>query len=555
MKISGRKYSFLKNLYVKSCHIFLKKSNPSMKIKNLALSALLIAGSLSLSAQGPTENWHHLDMEKDGVQGMSTIKAYEELLKGKKSTTVVVAVIDSGIEEVHDDLKNVMWVNEGEIPGNGIDDDKNGYIDDIHGWNFIGGAKGEINQDNLEITRLYRMYMKKYEGKSADDISKKDKADFKRYQDIKTAWQESVDNAAPLRTRYSEMLRVTNLVIEKLDGSEQNTENINGLGISGEGVEQTLSIIVRNVEAGRKLEDLAGSLQGGVDYFSGQLDYYYNVDFDPRNIIGDDYSNAKETRYGNNTYEGPDASHGTHVGGIIGAERGNGVGMDGVADNVRIMTIRAVPDGDERDKDVAAAIRYAVDNGASVINMSFGKAYSWNKDIVNKAVKYAMKKDVLLVHAAGNSNQDNDTTDNFPNDSYKKNPAKKASNWLEIGALDWKGETNSPARFSNYGENNVDVFAPGVDIYSTTPEDTYEYLGGTSMAAPNTAGVAAMLRSYYPKLSANEVKNIIMKSGLTTNTSVILGGDTEKQARFNEVSKSGEMVNMYNAFKLAELQK
>ena len=215
----------------------------------------------------------------------------------------------------------------------------------------------------------------KYEGKSADDISKKDKADFKRYQDIKAAWQESVDNAAPLRTRYSEMLRVTNLVIEKLDGSEQNTENINGLGISGEGVEQTLSIIVRNVEAGRKLEDLAGSLQGGVDYFSGQLDYYYNVDFDPRNIIGDDYSNAKETRYGNNTYEGPDASHGTHVGGIIGAERGNGIGMDGVADNVRIMTIRAVPDGDERDKDVAAAIRYAVDNGASVINMSFGNLF------------------------------------------------------------------------------------------------------------------------------------------------------------------------------------
>lgn len=524
-----------------------------MKIKNLALSALLIAGSLSLSAQGPTENWHHLDMEKDGVQGMSTIKAYEELLKGKKSTTVVVAVIDSGIEEVHDDLKNVMWVNEGEIPGNGIDDDKNGYIDDIHGWNFIGGANGEINQDNLEITRLYRMYMKKYEGKSADDISKKDKADFKRYQDIKTAWQESVDNAAPLRTRYSEMLRVTNLVIEKLDGSEQNTENINGLGISGEGVEQTLSIIVRNVEAGRKLEDLAGSLQGGVDYFSGQLDYYYNVDFDPRNIIGDDYSNAKETNYGNNTYEGPDASHGTHVGGIIGAERGNGIGMDGVADNVRIMTIRAVPDGDERDKDVAAAIRYAVDNGASVINMSFGKAYSWNKDIVNKAVKYAMKKDVLLVHAAGNSNQDNDTTDNFPNDSYKKNPAKKASNWLEIGALDWKGESNSPARFSNYGKNNVDVFAPGVDIYATWPDNGYNAISGTSMASPACAGVAAVLRSYFPALSAADVREIIMESSTKLDWDVLLPGQEEggKTVPFSELSVSGGTVNMYNAVQMA----
>lgn len=524
-----------------------------MKIKNLALSAFVLAGSLNLSAQGPAENWHHLDMEKDGVQGMSTIKAYEELLKGKSSKTVVVAVIDSGIEEVHDDLKNVMWVNEDEIPGNGIDDDKNGYIDDIHGWNFIGGANGEVNQDNLEITRLYRMYSKKYAGKTAADVSKKDQADFQRFQDIKSAWQESVDNTSPLRDRYMEMLRVTNLVIEKLDGKEANTENINALGITGEGVEQTLSIIVRNVEAGANLPDLSERLQGGVDYFSGQLDYYYNVDFDPRNIVGDDYENAKETKYGNNTYEGPDASHGTHVGGIIGAERGNGIGMDGVADNVRIMTIRAVPDGDERDKDVAAAIRYAVDNGATVINMSFGKAYSWNKDIVNKAVKYAMKKDVLLVHAAGNSNQDNDVADNFPNDSYKKNPSKKASNWLEIGALDWKGEAKSPARFSNYGKNNVDVFAPGVDIYATWPDNGYNAISGTSMASPACAGVAAVLRSYFPSLSASDVREIIMESSVKLDMDVLVPGQDEggRTVPFADLSVSGGVVNMYNAVQMA----
>jgi cell wall-associated protease len=524
-----------------------------MKIKNLALSAFVIAGSLSLSAQQAAENWHHLDMEKDGVQGMSTIKAYNELLKGKTSKTVIVAVIDSGIEEVHDDLKNVMWVNEDEIPGNGIDDDKNGYIDDIHGWNFIGGANGEVNHDNLEITRLYRMYSKKYEGMSANDVKKKDKADFLRYENIKKSWEEAVNNTTALEARYTELLRVTNLVKEKLDGAEANKSNIEALEISGEGVEQTLGLIVRNVESGRTLEGFAANLQGGIDYFTGQLEYYYNVDFDPRNIVGDNYADLAEEGYGNNTYEGPDASHGTHVGGIIGAERGNGIGMDGVADNVRIMTIRAVPDGDERDKDVAAAIRYAVDNGASVINMSFGKAYSWNKDIVNKAVKYAMKKDVLLVHAAGNSNQDNDVADNFPNDSYKKNPAKKASNWLEIGALDWKGGEKSPARFSNYGTNNVDVFAPGVDIYATWPDNGYNAISGTSMASPACAGVAAVLRSYFPSLSAADVREIIMESSVKLDMDVLVPGESEggKTAPFSELSVSGGVVNMYNAVEMA----
>ena len=269
--------------------------------------------------------------------------------------------------------------------------------------------------------------------------------------------------------------------------------------------------------------------------------------------MGDDYSNAKESGYGNNTYEGPDASHGTHVGGIIGAERGNGIGMDGVADNVRIMTIRAVPDGDERDKDVAAAIRYAVDNGATVINMSFGKAYSWNKDVVNKAVKYAMKKDVLLVHAAGNSSQDNDVADNFPNDSYKKNPAKKASNWLEIGALDWKGEAMSPARFSNYGTNNVDVFAPGVDIYATWPDNGYNAISGTSMASPACAGVAAVLRSYFPSLSASDVREIIMESSVKLDMDVLVPGQDAggRTVPFADLSVSGGVVNMYTAVQMA----
>ena len=523
-----------------------------MKLRNFALSAIAVAASLNLSAQEPAQNWHHLDKEKDGVQGMSTIKAYDELLKGKKSKTVIVAVIDSGMEEVHDDLKNVMWVNEGEIPNNGIDDDKNGYIDDINGWNFIGGKDGNVDQDNLEITRLLRKYTAMFDGKTEADISKKEMDAFKEYQKIKDEVAENLAASAPVLERLRGFNSVIEMIQEKLDGKEATEENIDALGLTGEGIEETVAIIKRNMGEG-SLEDLHEYFQSGIDYYSGQVDYYYNVDFDPRNIVGDDYDNLKEKGYGNNTIEGPDATHGTHVGGIIGAERGNGIGMDGVADNVRLMSIRAVPNGDERDKDVAAAIRYAVDNGATVINMSFGKAYSWNKDIVNKAVKYALKKDVLLVHAAGNSNQNNDFMDNFPNDSYKKNPSKKAANWLEIGALDWKEGELTPARFSNYGAENVDVFAPGVDIYATWVDNGYKAISGTSMASPACAGVAAVLRSYFPSLSAKEVKEIIMNSSVKLDMDVLKPGEKKggSTVKFSELSVSGGVVNMYEAVKMA----
>jgi len=252
--------------------------------------------------------------------------------------------------------------------------------------------------------------------------------------------------------------------------------------------------------------------------------------------------------------KGPDASHGTHVAGIIGAVRGNEVGMKGVANDVRIMSIRAVPNGDEHDKDVANAIIYAVNNGATVINMSFGKSYGWDKPAVDAAVKYACKKDVLLVHAAGNSNQDNDTSSNFPNDKFKKGK-KSAPNWLEIGALSWKKGDEAPARFSNYGAGNVDLFAPGVDIYSTVPDvDAYDSFSGTSMASPVTAGVAAMLRSYFPRLTAVQVKDILMKSIVPISEDVKLPGSEEK-VKMKDLCITGGVLSAYKAFELASKTK
>ncbi|MFK7947705.1 MAG: S8 family serine peptidase [Saprospiraceae bacterium] len=501
------------------------------------------------------ENWFNLDESKDGVRGVSTEVAYQTVLKGKTSRTVVVAVIDSGVDIEHEDLKDVIWVNKGEIAGDGIDNDGNGYIDDVHGWNFIGGADGKnIGADNLEITRLYRDLNAEFDGMSKSDVKGgKAKKRYARYIAIKKDFDKVSKRAIGQYNQMKMIANAVDVVTKALDGKEMNKENVATLveKSDDETVKQNATIIGNLLGNGVSAKDLAGINQY-VEGSKAGAEYYYNVDFDPRaDIVGDDYRNSKETIYGNNDVEGPDAQHGTHVAGIIGAVRTNDVGMKGVANNVQIMSIRCVPDGDERDKDVANAIRYAVDNGASVINMSFGKGYSYDEKIVEKAIKYAMKKDVLLVHAAGNSAQNNDNDNNFPNDLLGKKENKEATNWLEIGAANWGEDGNQLATFSNYGKEQVDVFAPGVDLYATVPQSEYASLSGTSMAAPVVAGTAAVLRSYFPTLTAEQVKNIIMESAIPLKGEVNMPGSKDKTT-LAEISKTGAVINVVEAVKLAE---
>ena len=530
-----------------------------MKFKLLLLIAVLFSG-YSLMAQGDEakDNWFNLDPSSDGVQGVSTERMYKELLAGKKGQTVIVAVIDSGVDAEHEDLKSIMWVNPGEIAGNGKDDDNNGYVDDIHGWNFIGGADGRnVNQDTYEATRLYVKYKKYFEGKDASKLPKKEKAMYDEYQIIKTEIEEKQTELEGNVTLYQGLLDGVQALKTALGKDEVTKEDLENFETEDPALIQALGVLKNVLANGGNLSEVEEQLQGAVDYFQGQFEYGNNPDFDPRSIVGDNYNDSSERYYGNNDVKGPDASHGTHVAGIIAAARGNDLGVKGVADNVRIMSVRAVPDGDERDKDVANAIMYAVDNGASVINMSFGKGYSWDKGVVDKAVKYALKHDVLLVHAAGNSAQDNDTQNNFPNDEFAKKGLfgpKEAGNWLEVGALSWKGGENAAANFSNYGKKKVDVFAPGVDILSTTPDQGYESFSGTSMASPVTAGVAAVLRSYFPELSAEQVKEVIMASTEATDVKVKKPG-SKTLVPFEDLCVTGGVVNAYKAVELASKTK
>lgn len=499
--------------------------------------------------------WSATDLATDTIPGMSVDKAYAELIPNLKGINVIVAVIDSGIDIEHEDLKNVIWINKGEIPNNEIDDDKNGFIDDVHGWNFLGDIVGE----NLEFTRIVRRYDTKFNGKDVAEISEVDMETFVLYQKAKAEQNKNYDETEANRDRYTQMLKqvtdANNQISKKLGTEDYSAEELAAIIDPSDDEQKNIAVLTQMLSYGGSIPEFMVRLNGGIDYYDGRMKNHFNMDTDFRGVLNDNPYDITDTSYGNNDVDGPnpkkeDALHGTHVAGIIAAQRGNGIGMDGVAQNVEIMVVRAVPDGDEYDKDVALAIRYAVDNGAKVINTSFGKGYSQNPEWVWDAIKYAGKKDVLIVNAAGNDGVDLDITTSYPNDQNGTG-AEMSDNFITIGALNYKYGEEMVATFSNYGATSVDLFSPGVKIWSTTPLDTYEYLQGTSMASPNVAGVAAMIRSYYPKLSAKQVKQVLMDSGLHTSTPVIVGGEESNIQPFDAISKSGNTANLYNALIMA----
>jgi subtilisin family serine protease len=495
------------------------------------------------------QKWPHADIWTDSIPGMSLNKAYE-FVANKKATTIVVAVIDSGIDINHEDLKDNIWVNSDEIANNGKDDDKNGYIDDIHGWNFLGG-KGEATPEQLEVTRIYKKLNAKYANKTEEQISNNDKEEYALYVKVKKDFDKRVKEAVTNYVAYESTKKMLadadEAAIKKLNKKVYTIEDLNTLDPADRS-----PMLMRVLGGGATVADVYEQIESGLKYYGSQVNVMYNLDFNGR-TTGDDPYNIKDASYGNQYTIGSieDEMHGTHVSGITMATRNNGIGMNGVAKNVKLLTVRAVPDGDEYDKDVALAIRYAVDNGAKVINMSFGKSYSPNKEWVYDAIKYAASKDVLLVHAAGNDGKNIDHSDNYPTDAPDK-VNEYADNVITVGAMTRQYNENLVSSFSNYGKLNVDIFAPGSEIYSTVPHNKYKSIQGTSMASPEVAGVAALVRSYYPQLSASQVKHVLMNSGIKVGFDVILPGGKGKKVPFSELSVSGRVINAYNALKMAD---
>ncbi|MBS3993476.1 MAG: S8 family peptidase [Bacteroidetes bacterium] len=534
------------------------QSKPAVK-KNLNINTKTtnVVAKKGNMSELEIQSWPHMDIYTDSVPGMSLKKAYE-FIADKKGETVILAVIDSGIDIEHEDLKGLVWVNTKEIPNNGIDDDKNGYVDDIHGWNFLGSKKGNAYPEQLEMTRIVKKLKPRFEGKTAVQISDADKKDFELYtklsNEIKNRREKAYENKVHYESYKYSLKEAHQSIVDILKKEVYSIEELDSLGTVHEDLQPQLYNLMRIIDGEGSIEQAFAYLDEGIAYFKEQYDTpNYDINFDGRAIVGDNPDDFNDRNYGNNDVIGfkDKESHGTHVTGIAAALRNNGIGMNGITNNVKIMAIRAVPDGDEYDKDVALAIRYAVDNGAKVVNMSFGKSYSTQKEWVFEAIKYAASKDVLLVHAAGNDAKNIDNEDNYPNDSEDK-ILEFADNIITVGASTRNFNEDLVARFSNYGKKNVDVFAPGLEIYSTFPNNTYEISQGTSMASPQVAGLAVLIRSYYPKLKASEVKKIIMDSGIEVPFSVYLPGSNSEKVSFSNLSVSGKVVNAYNALLLAQ---
>jgi subtilisin family serine protease len=501
-----------------------------------------ITAKKSKLTEDEMNRWSHADLSTDSIPGMSIAKAYA-FLEGKIGVEVVVGVVDSGSDLTHEDLKDVAWVNPKEIIGNNLDDDKNGYVDDINGWNFLGSIYKENSEearilDNPSITSEDEVKVAKAAKVKKIEAAKTNKA---RYEQILNAVNGSIDGLSK-NLNKTDFTKKEVLSIKTDDSSLQRSIAV---------AEQMYGFGFPSLNAAK--EELTRLVTNADDLISNKPIKNY------RSVINDDPNTMDVVVYGDNKtgHSTKNELHGTHVSGIIGASRNNSKGVNGVAHNVKIMAVRAVPDGDEYDKDVALAIRYAVDNGAKVINTSFGKGYSPKKQWVYDAIIYAGSKDVLIVNAAGNDGKNIDVEKTYPNDS-KDLVSEISDNVLTVGAMSVNYNEKLPASFSNYGKKNVDVFAPGVQIHSTFPENQYQSISGTSMAAPSSAGVAALVRSYYPKLSASQVKHILMNSGVKINFDVVKPGSASREnpkgemVSFSELSVSGRIVNAYNALQMAD---
>ncbi|MEW7281148.1 S8 family peptidase [Aquimarina sp. 2201CG1-2-11] len=497
------------------------------------------------------KEWQHKDIFVDTIPGVSSDKAYRDILS-KKGDTIVVAIIDSGVDIHHEDLKDQIWTNPKEIPNNNKDDDGNGYIDDIHGWNFLGNTKGK----NAYYARLEYVRILKNKGlfnSIGELVVPKEEKDStilrmaKFYKEEKALLDENKAYVLEQRNAYEKINKDLQNYFPNQKYTLEKLRTIDTIA------NPYLKTSVKTLHEFLEYELTQEWIQEFEEYNHIVEKYKLNPNYDDQKISGDDKTNIQDKNYGNNDIVGDITidNHGTIVAGLIGASRDNEKGMNGIADKVKLMILKAVPHGDEYDKDIALAIRYAVDNGAKVINMSFGKFFSSQQKFVSDAIAYAAKKDVLIVHAAGNENSNIDAIRFYPTD-YSQN-GEFAQNFINVGSSNYKLNRKLPSSFSNYGKQHVDVFAPGYNLYTTLPNNKYIHESGTSLAAPLVSGIAALLRSRYPDLKAAQIKYILMNSGYSYEVEVrIPGEENSPNVPFSELSKSGKIVNVYTALLMAE---
>ena len=505
----------------------------------LVLSFLFLHSTVSSAQLNPRVPWDwHLDGNQGDVDwiGANVKDAWDLLETMVPKTKVTVAVLDDGTLVTHPDLDESIWHNPHEIPFNEIDDDQNGYVDDGVGWNFLVDSIGET------------IYKARYEAVWAVALA-----------DSLDEWMiplpDWLDDEA-LRQARSQVAELEYMMDDYysfgIDAYLWADDFEQAMGRELRSLEQlvywkkVLPLTKQDIKYVKLLLDYGLSMQDLEEAIDTWLDgtlYQMNPSFNPR------AEDEPYFGYGDKYCASAESDHGTHVSGIISAMRDNEIGMDGIAGGVStIMTVRVVPDGDELDKDVANGIRYAVNNGAKVINMSFGKVLSPDVGNVRSALLYAAEHDVLMIHAAGNDSFNTDEYESYPNPGDN---AMIDQCFMSIGATSSNQGDQLVADFSNYGKSTVDLFAPGDEILSLGYDVDSLWMGGTSMATPVVSGVAALLRAYFPDLTAPQIKTILMESAYHPEGEFRIPGMGKTTAPFSEFCVSGGMVDALEAVKLA----
>jgi cell wall-associated protease len=517
--------------------------------------------------------WYQKDLTEDSIPGISLDKFYKENKNKPKLKSIIVAVIDTQLDINHKDIQGQIWTNPKEIPNNKIDDDHNGYIDDVNGWSFIGTKSGNyIVWGNFEYVRFVREWDSIFKNKKETEIKANDIANYNEYQRAlkildknKTYyenWLKSLKYSLKIYPKAKDTLKhyfpKENYTYKQLDSMYKKYKiNNKTFWQMRDNNDQDFGALIYQVMT--KIQNNTNSLEKLLDnetQIDSVVNKNLNIDYDERVYIGDN-PKILEKGYGNNkisaNIKGIRAiqDHNTEVSGIIAANRENNIGIKGFSNSIKIMPLNISPSGDEHDKDIAMAIRYAVDNGAKVINMSFGKEFSVHKEWVHEAFKYAEVHNVLIVHVAGNNSLNADENPYYPNDIAFDGTGEVCNNFINVGSISQKADSTFVSKFSNYGKKNVDIFAPGDNIYTTLPNNKYDFDSGTSLAGPMVSGTAALIWLYYPKLTAPQVKQIILDSGVLYDIEVIVPGTRDKKIKFSELSKSGKVVNVYNAMMMA----
>lgn len=506
--------------------------------KTFLLSILLVCISDLIVCQTTNKDWYNIKYDAEGIQGLGINELYENIGSAELEE-IVVAVIDTGVDIYHEDLHDAIWENIDEIPENGIDDDQNGYIDDVHGWNFLGNSKGEnIVEENLEITRMYKSLQKKFENAKIDTFSSSTVLEYELFKNYEKEYKTEYGKIQAELSEYTQLVALysgaLSYVQNKTGKDELTVNDLMAIESNDPDEKQIINFLLL-----AEKEGLAAYIQETSDYFENNLEYKLNLDFSPREEILGSSHIVKKNGYGNNQVWAGDSNHGSHVAGIIAADRNNGIGIAGIARNAKIMPIRAIPIGDEYDQDIALAIRYAADNNARIINMSFGKGYSPLETLVEDAIEYAESKGVLMIHAAGNDASNNDEIVNYPRAFAEANRGNNL--WLTVAAANKLSSPSILAEFSNYGKKTVDLIAPGENIYSTISQNQYEWYSGTSMAAPVVSGLAALYWGLKPDLSARQIKKMLIDSiDINKKLPVVKDGNTstlKKMVRYPGILK------------------